>query len=79
MNYELRVYPNPTRGKIVVSGQWSVVSVEIYDVVGKKHESRISEIGQSDIVLDISHLPNGVYFIKIITDKGELTKKIIKE
>ena len=48
--------------------------IEISDIVGKKQENRISEIGKSEIVLDISHLANGMYFLKV---NGK-TVKIIK-
>jgi len=76
-NDELRitVFPNPTSGKIVVSGQLLDVSVEVYDIIGKLQESRISEIGKSEIVLDISHLANGLYFLKV----DNRTIKIIKQ
>jgi hypothetical protein len=30
------------------------------------------------VVLDISHFPAGIYFLKIDTDKGEIMKKIMK-
>ena len=80
-NDELRmtVFPNPTSGKIVFSGQLLDVSIKIYDIVGKMQESRISEIGQSEIILDISHLPSGIYFVKLKTDKGIVTQKIVKQ
>jgi hypothetical protein len=63
-NRYLSVYPNPTTGKIVVSGQLLVVSVEIYDVVGKKLLSfQLSTLDSNEI--DISHLANGMYFLKV--------------
>jgi len=31
------------------------------------------------VVLDISHLPAGIYFVKIFTEKGEIVKKIVKQ
>ena len=72
-NY-IRISPNPTSGKIVVSGQLLDVNAEIYDIVGKLQESRISKIEKSEIVLDISHLSAGLYFLKV---DGK-TVKIIK-
>jgi len=37
-----------------------------------------SDIGQSDIAMSIAHLPNGIYFIRIQTENGTVTQKIIK-
>jgi len=69
----LVVYPNPTKGKLIIdNGQWTnnvrpepIDNVEIFDVFGKKQLSIINY--QLSIVnsIDISHLPNGIYFLKI--------------
>jgi hypothetical protein len=40
-------------------------SIAIYDIVGRKQESRIPKIGQSEIEIDISHLSAGMYFLKV--------------
>jgi hypothetical protein len=74
---EITVKPNPTTGQLVVSGQLSVVSVEIFDIVGCKLSH--FTFHNSPIEIDISHLENGMYFLKIQTEKGITTKKIVKE
>jgi len=65
-----------------------IFDVEIFDVMGRmvmtvavetlRATSLQSDIGQSHIEINISHLPAGVYFIKITTDKGTVTKKVMK-
>jgi hypothetical protein len=74
-NYELQVYPNPTTGQLKIKNYELKENsiIEIYDIVGKKQESRISEIGQSEIVIDISHLSSGMYFLKV---DGKVVKVI---
>jgi hypothetical protein len=37
-----------------------------------------SEIGQSEIVFDISHLPSGIYFLRITTENGVVMRKVVK-
>ena len=73
-NTAIKVFPNPTNGQLRVTSYGSapltdqnrtLSIVEVYDIVGKLQESRISEIGKSEIVLDISHLANGMYFLKV--------------
>jgi hypothetical protein len=83
---DIKIYPNPTTGELIVmSSEYRVESIEIFDVMGRcvgNVEPRLiaslrSEIGQSEIVLDISHLHAGMYFIRIQTENEKITKKII--
>ena len=59
------VYPNPTTGQLIIdNGELTIENVEIYDVVGRLLQSTIVNL-QSEIVLDVSHLARGMYFLKI--------------
>ena len=72
----LNIYPNPTTGQLTIdNGELKINSIEIFDVYG-----RIIVNCQLSIVnsIDISDLANGVYFLKISTEKGMVTKKIVK-
>jgi hypothetical protein len=74
---ELQVYPNPTGGELVVSTEYRVESIEIFDLLGKL--VFIVETGRApSLQFDISHLPSGTYFVRIQTENGMITKKIIK-
>jgi hypothetical protein len=57
-----------------------IKQIEVFDVFGRrqKAESRKGEEEKGEVVMDISDLQVGIYFVKIITDKGVITKKIIK-
>jgi len=67
----LQIYPNPTTGQLRVSGDISDgKGIQIYDIVGRNvgtwHAASLqSENEKSEIVLDISHLANGMYFLKV--------------
>jgi len=77
---ELKVYPNPTTGQLtVVSYQLSVENVEVFDIYGRKQkaESR-KQKGEGSVVMDISHLVTGIYFVKIYTETGEVVRKVVK-
>ena len=90
-NDELRitVYPNPTNGEFKVqSSKFKVQSVEVFDVMGKKFPFVIPNAVRNPeqygpkpdgVVIDISHLSAGIYFLKIQTETGIVTKKIIKQ
>jgi hypothetical protein len=71
----LRVYPNPTSNQLRIENyELRMGDIAIYDVVGKLQQSKIVNL-QSEISIDISHLANGLYFLKV----GDKTVKVIKE
>jgi len=77
------IYPNPTTGKFsVFSYQLSEMggAVEIFDMMGRKllSHSPLTSHSSPLIEIDISHLSAGMYFLKIQTSEGIITKKIIK-
>ena len=68
----VRVYPNPTYSQLRIENyKVEMGEIAIYDVVGRKIVNCSLLI---DNWIDISHLANGLYFLKI----GNKTVKIIK-
>jgi len=78
-NYELRntnyaIYPNPTDGKLIIeSGELKIENVEIFDIYGRKLSH--FTFHDSSVEIDISHLTNGMYYLRI---DGK-TMKLVKE
>ena len=83
------VFPNPTTGVLNLIqeritnyelgiGTLSDAEVEIFDIYGKKLSSHHLIPTSSHHLINISHLSPGIYFIKINTDNGTQTQKIIK-
>jgi len=87
----ISIYPNPTTGELnIIQGiagllnliqyRNDVRNIEIFDVYGRalqfstSHKSPMSP----ETTINISHLPTGIYFIKITTEAETTTKKIIK-
>ncbi|NML70209.1 T9SS type A sorting domain-containing protein [Chryseobacterium sp. RP-3-3] len=70
----IKVYPNPTSDYIKISSSGRIKSIEMYDSVGKKVQSRL----ENDRV-DVSNLPGGIYQINIITENGNFSEKFIKK
>ena len=71
---EVNVFPNPTKNtlNIEISNNFELKKIIIFNVLGKKVlQSKTSTI-------DISSFSKGLYFAKIITNKGFITKKLIK-
>ena len=75
---DIRIYPNPTTGELRVDCRDAinrVSSVEIFDIYGRKVLEPSLTVLQS---YDLTVFPAGIYFVKITTDAGIITKKIIK-
>jgi len=76
----LKVYPNPTTGELrIENGELRIKKTEIFDVYGRKVSSYPLITSSSHPLINISQLPEGVYFLKIQTDKGTQVRKIIKQ
>jgi hypothetical protein len=74
------VYPNPTTGELTVCGErYAVCGIEVFDVYGRNVSYNHHIITSSHHLINISALSAGVYFLKIDTEKGTITKKIIKD
>lgn len=71
------VYPNPAKSKINIKADNAIKSIVIYDVQGRILEIISGETKES--LIDISNKANGVYFLKISTNKGSKIKKVVKE
>ena len=78
VNAQLKIYPNPTTGQLTIvmnNEQLIMNNVEIYNVVGQSVGAYpCGRPYNNEITIDISHLPAGMYFLRI----GNKTTKIIK-
>ena len=72
------IFPNPTSGNLFIVGNAKQSHFEIYTVPGEKVFSTTTFKTKNEI--DISFLPAGIYFLKIIREDGStVVKKIIKK
>ena len=74
----LNIYPNPVNDKLYIETQTQIQTIEIYDIYGR-HQVAETPRHQGDLSIDVLGLKSGVYFVKIVTDKGEVTKLFIKK
>jgi len=77
-NNQIKIYPNPTTGKILVQ---NLINAKTKNIVVKNILGEIVYIKLSDgnrtVSVNLSTLENGIYFIEISTNKGMRIEKVI--
>jgi hypothetical protein len=74
------LFPNPAKNKFrVQSSAFKVedATIELYDLTGKKLLEQQIPAGTVNAEIDVSHLKNGVYFCRLVSEKYSATKKLI--
>ncbi len=78
---DILIYPNPTKGVFTIKlpgfQYLSGSNVSVTDISGKK--IFIKTISSSELQVDISNYPSGVYFVKISNTENVKTVKIVKQ
>ncbi|HEY5688214.1 MAG TPA: endonuclease [Yeosuana sp.] len=74
---DYNMFPNPVSGIYLNIKTNQVLKVGVYDVLGKLIMS--SKLDSNNSKIDVSQLKKGLYLIKLDSDKGSITKKLIKQ
>ncbi len=72
-NVAVRLFPNPTSSILNIAAE-GVKEVSIMDINGRTVMTE-----QNANSIDMSELANGVYFVRVITNEGIATQKIVKK
>ena len=74
------IYPNPVNDKIYIETltQTQTLTVEIYDVYGRQQDNKTIR-QQGNLSVDVTNLNSGVYFVKVVTENGEVVKRFVKK
>ncbi|MDX1628738.1 MAG: S8/S53 family peptidase, partial [Fulvivirga sp.] len=75
----LKVFPNPVSDQLkVVINTHGPVQIEVYDHLGRKVLVRNYEKTTNQITLDLQHLPEGNYLLKVIDRDRYFSQRFIK-
>lgn len=77
LNTMVTVFPNPTSGNVTISSNESISDVRVYDMAGNELQN-IAKSMKGDPSINTVELESGVYFVKVETMLGSITKKLIK-
>ncbi|MEM7087695.1 MAG: T9SS type A sorting domain-containing protein [Bacteroidota bacterium] len=68
------IYTNPAADMVYIHITEIIESISVFNIIGQKVFS-----GEAIDQLDMSHLPSGTYFIRLLSDNKSTTHKLIKK
>ena len=71
----IRFYPNPAGNYLIIDSDITLTKVEIFSILGKK----IKELNKDFNSIPIDDLSKGVYIVRLQSENGLATKKLIKK
>jgi hypothetical protein len=72
----IHVYPNPTTGPVRIRTGFEMETLEITDMQGRVLAAY--RVNEQDFTFDISRLPDGLYFVRVMTAKNIHVERVIK-
>lgn len=72
---KFNIYPNPVNDILVIDTDEEIAEINIYNIVGIS----VFKVNNIKHDINVSDFAEGVYFISIKTDKGEVVKRFIKK
>ena len=74
----LQLLPNPAYAQVTLQHEGVLVeNIGIYNATGQQIQQIAAKNGESQTLIDLSALPQGVYMVRIQTEQGELVKKLV--
>ncbi|MCL2042425.1 MAG: C25 family cysteine peptidase [Bacteroidales bacterium] len=70
-----QIFPNPAHGELNIAGNVVPTAVRIYNITGQL----VYETTQctAEMKITVASMPTGVYFIKIDSERGVVTRKVV--
>lgn len=74
---DIKIFPNPVVSTINISSSKEIKAVEIYSILGAKMNVDLVSLDDTNAVVDVSALPQGMYLLR--TDTNSSAVKFIKK
>ena len=75
-NEDLNIYPNPVNDRLYIETEGVIKEIVVYDIYGRR---QTIGNGEQSLDIDVSCLNSGIYFVKIKTNNGTITKRFVKQ
>lgn len=74
----VRMYPNPTNDQLFIHSDELVKQIVIFNSLGQTITT-INSLKFNELMISMHNYTKGIYSIKVITDKGNITKRVVVE
>ena len=74
---DVKVYPNPTNGKIFIEGQ-NIQKIEVIDMSGRMIRATENNSANDRIEMDLSGFAAGMYLFRIVENDNVMMLKVSK-
>ena len=74
---DIQLFPNPTSGTLTVTSlQSPIIRIEVCDLAGRT--MTFTDTDSHTVRMDLSELAAGIYFVRVQTEAGTVTKRVVK-
>jgi len=74
----IEVHPNPAHNNLFINAPHNISSVTVVDMIGKTIMTHTPQ-NETSVSLDVSALPAGVYFVKVVSGDSNKLIKVVKQ
>ena len=78
LSLALNIYPNPVNDRLYIETESEIIEVSIFDVYGRRQVTETPS-HQEVVTVEVSNLNSGVYFVKVVTNDGDVVKRFVKK
>jgi len=79
MESKIELYPNPASTRVHIESPYAISLWKVLDAVGKEVASSKYLVSSKNLVLDVSSLDAGLYFLELELDGEKVVKQLIVE
>jgi len=82
LDNKFNVFPNPSKGKIYIELK-NLINQQVYICIFNSHgiivhkQSNIINTNEEKLLINLSKMPKGIYFVKVVSDSFTETRKIL--
>lgn len=76
-----KIFPNPAKNLLNIESKNNITGIQIFELMGKEILNKIPEKLTQNLQINLSEIliPKGIYFIKVQSNEGFITQKLIIE
>ena len=77
LDNSILIYPNPAKDKLTIKLAIPFEKIEITNLLGQAMYT--ANVNSSEMSIQVTDYPSGVYFVRLSGDRGEVVKKFVRE